>query len=424
MGDEAVAALKAAIGRAMQDGEYDTLARLADELKALKAEPSVAEHSTTAVDSARPRFATAGSGRGVAASAAGLPAARGEEAVGDMHGSAAPAAARPMFSTGGGRSVKASAASLQHGQAAVRGEDTRTAPSPSNARPTFLTGGGRAMQASAASLQRGQAAMCESESGDCAAAAISPAAGGNLHLYSGSGSKPPTLATSVGSPGSSSKRPLFQTGGGKAKRPSVVGLHQSQAALRDAAAAGGAAAATTPSSMLHGAQPGNAPKVLLKPKAPAGRPLLLQQNRKPPAARPMLSPAMAQQPAAAGVSPAQHLKIAQNRAKAEELRRARRVLSEQDSGKAALVAEVERSRAMLVRRQQQLPTVGVWSTSYAKAAVILPEVAEPFQTPDKPQVSRKPRQALKHVEQVFNSHLPAAAVVHGRDEELLQQRGC
>ena len=167
----------------------------------------------------------------------------------------------------------------------------------------------------------------------------------------------------------------------------------------------------------------------LKPKAPAGRPLL-QQTPKPPAALPMmLSPAKAAQhpaaAAAAGVSPAQHLKIAQNRAKAEGLRRARRVLSEQDSGKAALAAEAERSRAVLARRQQQLPTVGVWSSPAKAESKPQQAAAEPFRTPGKPQVPRKQRHALKHVEQVFNSHLPAAAVLHGRDELLLQRgAGC
>jgi hypothetical protein len=328
-----IAKLKEAIKRATSDGEWDRLAPLIQQIKALEQQAAAAAPSR-AVPSTR-----------------------------------------PTFSTGGGRAVQVSATNVQRAQTTLQG----TAPADTGAaqpelhppsRPLFTTGRGRQMSVSADSLQRGRAMMQ-----DAIAAPDDSARPRGPSLHSATAQR----------------------------RSDSPALHGTKRLLHSASATG-ASISRSGSAALH-ATP-------VKPR-PQPRPTRSPQAA---AAAKSVSTAVVKH-TAANVStdelqPAQRVQIAQNRAKAESLRRARRALCDEENRKTILAAEAQRNRALLTRRQQELPMVGVWSATPEKpaAAGIRSEPATPCQP--------RKRQALA----IFNSHCPATAIEHGRDELLLAAR--
>ena len=111
--------------------------------------------------------------------------------------------------------------------------------------------------------------------------------------------------------------------------------------------------------------------------------------------------------------PAHRVQLAQEDAVAESRRRERREVCEDASRKQFLAEQTQRNRALLALRQRQLPAVGVWSKPLDKTDIASDMDSEPA-TP-----RPRKRRAFRGATNVFNSHCPATAVAHGRDEMLL-----
>jgi hypothetical protein len=224
-----------------------------------------------------------------------------------------------------------------------------------------------------------------------------------------------------------SGRPVFTTGRGRKATVSADSLRRARAVMdaEDNVPAQGAKRqavslhnASTARRTLHRIQPrtqGSA-DAAAQPRPHSTSATLHSATRRVP----VQAPPAANTPIKTGKSathkmsrPAHRVQLAQEDAVAESRRRERREVCEDASRKQFLAEQTQRNRALLALRQRQLPAVGVWSKPLDKNDIASDMDSEPA-TP-----RPRKRRAFRGATNVFNSHCPATAVAHGRDEMLL-----
>ena len=224
-----------------------------------------------------------------------------------------------------------------------------------------------------------------------------------------------------------SGRPVFTTGRGRKATVSADSLRRARAVMdaEDNVPAQGAKrqavslhSASTARRTLHRIQPrtqGSA-GAAAQPRPHTTPASLHSATRRVPVQAPPAAntPIKTGQSATHNMSrPAHRVQLAQEDAVAESRRRERREVCEDASRKQFLAEQTQRNRALLALRQRQLPAVGVWSKPLDKTDIASDMDSEPA-TP-----RPRKRRAFRGATNVFNSHCPATAVAHGRDEMLL-----
>ena len=367
-----VASLKEAIKRATDDGQWDRLLQLTQQIQALQHDQREAfafrqQAQLASSISASTQWESSGGSwpltHAVDSAAQSSPCRAGT------------ASARPVFTTGRGRKATVSADSLRRAQAVMDADDpVHARAAQQEAVRLHIANTARRLELS---TQGSTGAPAQPRSHTTPATLHIPSRGVHVQTPSDADGHVPAQAT----------------------KPEAVNLHR-----------------TARRAPLHCIQPSiqGSTSAAAQPRAHTTT-LHSASHRVPVQAPPVANtPIKTEQSATHNVlRPARKLQLAQKDVIAESRRRERREVCEGASRQNFLAEQMQRNRALLALRQQQLPSVGVWSKPLDQQDVASDMDSEPA-TP-------RPckRRASQGATNVFNSHCPATAVAHGRDELLL-----